>query len=136
MSERGIVEKAENEGNGVSQVASDNDEENLEEEKGISDGGDLVKNDSDESETKNFIEVVLSMEDCTVEGDNSSLLTATDNGEDQACEPVSLMPEGEGDDPVDFPVPSSQEVEPDVGVVIGELEGGAASDMDPNNTAE
>ena len=42
----------------------------------------------------------------------------------------------EGDDPVVSPVSSSQEGEPGVGVVKGELEGRATSGMDPSNTAK
>ena len=131
MNESGIMEKAEQGGNGVSQVASDNGKEDIEEQEGKCEGADVVKNDDVENETKDSVGVILSME-----GDDSNQLAARENGEAQACELVSPTPEGEGNDPVVSPVPSSQEVEPGLGVVKGELEGGATSGIDPTNTVQ
>ena len=130
------MEKAEQGGNCVNQVASDNGKEDIEEKEGKCEGADVVKNDSVENEMKDSVGVVLSTEECTVEGDDSSQLTARVDEEDQTCEPVNPTPEVEGDDLVVSPVPSSQEVEPGVGVVKGELEGGATSGMDSSNTAK
>ena len=66
----------------------------MEEQEGKCEGAYVVKNDGDENEMKDSIGVVLSTEECTVEGDDSNQLAARDNGEDWAYEPVSPTPEG------------------------------------------
>ena len=112
-----IKEKAENISNDENHVAGD--------------GADLVKNDGDEYEAEDAVNVVLNKEEGTNEGVDGGQLASRDKEEDQVCEQVNLSPKGEGCDSVDYPQPSSQEDVVDVGMVKGELEGGAANALDP-----
>ena len=63
MNKSGIVEKAEQGGNCVNQVASNNGKEDIEEQEGKCEGADVVKNDSVENEMKDSVGVVLSTEE-------------------------------------------------------------------------
>ena len=117
-----IKEKAENKSNDGNHVAGD--------------GADLVKNDGDEYEAEDAVKVVLNKEECKDEGINGGQLASRDKEEDQVCEQVNLSAKGEGCDSVDYPQPSSQEDVADVGMVKGELEGGAANGLDPCNATE
>ena len=130
----GKEEKAEIGGNSGNQVAGDSGREDMEDWEGKCDGTDLAKIDGDENEAEDAVEVVLSKEDCIVEGDNGSQLTVKDDDRDQVCELLSPSLDREEGDPVGFP--SSQEDEPGVGVVKEELEGGATNGMEPPNIIE
>ena len=119
-----IKEKAENKSNDGNHVA------------GHGDGADLVKNDGDEYETEDAVKVVLSKEECKHEGVDGGQLASRDKEEDQVCEQVNLSAKGEECDSVDYPQTSSQEDVVDVGMVKGELEGGAANGLDPCTATE
>ena len=117
-----IKEKAENTSNDGNHIAGD--------------GGDLVKNDGDEYETEDAVKVVLSKEECKHEGVDGVQLASRDKEEDHVCEQVHLSAKGEECDAVDYPQPSSQEDVADVGMVKGELEGGAANGLDTCTATE
>ena len=95
-----------------------------------------MKNDGDEYEAKDPVKVVLSKDECKVEGVDVGQLASRDKEEDQVCEQVNLSAKGEECDSVDYPQPSSQGDVADVGMVKGELEGGAANGLDPCTATE
>ena len=121
MDER-IKEKAENKDNDGNHVAGD--------------GADVVKNDGDEYEAEDAAKVVLTKDEGTKEGVDGSQLASRDKEEDQVCEQVNLSAKGEECNSVDYPQPTSQEDVADVGMVKGELEGGAANGLDPCTATE
>ena len=106
-----IEETAENKDNDGNHVAGD--------------GADLVKNDGDEYEPEDAVEVALSKEECKDVGVDGGQPASMDKEEDQVCEQVNLSAKGEGCDSVDYPQPSSQEDVADVSMTKGELEGRA-----------
>jgi len=109
----------------------DNDENHV-----AGDGADLVKNDGDEYEAEDAVEIALSKEECKDEGVDGGQPASRDKEEDQVCEQVNLSAKGEGCDSVDYPQPSSQEDVADVGKIKGELEGRAANGLDSCNATE